>query len=145
MDKPKSFFQRTIRVTGGVLLSLLLGTIGGGFCGAAILSFGDLIGRSGDTGSEYVGYWSVDTLWLGMLYGATFGLLVGPIAYALAVHKIGFQKALFPAFAGTIGGGLAGAIAGPPLAALTGILGFFAALTLVRIRNTESESLSVPD
>jgi hypothetical protein len=96
-------------------------------------------------GSEYVGYWTVDTLWLGMLYGATFGLLVGPIAYALVVRKIGFQKALLPAFAGTIGGGLAGAIAGPSLAAMTGIFGFFAALTWVRIRNTESESSSVPD
>jgi hypothetical protein len=134
MDKPKSFFQRAVKAIGGVFLSLLLGTIGGGLCGAAILSFGDLIGRSGDTGSEYVGYWTVDTLWLGMLYGATFGLLVGPIAYAVVVRRIGFQKAILPAFVGTIGGGFVGAIAGPPLAAITGILGFFAALAWVRIK-----------
>jgi len=127
MGKPKSFIQTAAKAIGGVFLSLLLGMAGGGLCGAVILSFGDLIGRSGDTGSEYVGYWTA-----------------GPIAYALVVRRIGFQKAIFPAFVGTIGGGFVGAIAGPPLAAITGILGFFAALAWVRIKNSESESSSVP-
>ena len=141
---PKGLIQNAVKAIGGVFLSLSLGMAGGGFCGAVILSFGDLIGRSGDTGSEYVGYWSVDTLCLGLLYGATFGLLVGPIAYALVVRRIGFQKAILPSFVGTIGGGLVGAIAGPPLAAITGIMGFFAALAWVRTKKSESESSSVP-
>jgi hypothetical protein len=144
MGKPRSFIQKAAKAIGGVFLSLSLGMAGGGLCGAVILSFGDLIGRSGDTGSEYVGYWTLDTLWLGLLCGATFGLLVGPIAFALVVRRIGFQKAILPAFVGTIGGGFVGAIAGPPLAAITGILGFFAALAWVRIKNSESESSSVP-
>jgi len=125
---PMSFLEKTAKSIGGVFLSLLLGIVGGAVCGAVILSFGDLIGRSGDTGYEYVGYWSVATVWLGFLYGGFFGAFVGPLAYPFLVRRIGFQKALLPAFAGTILGGFVGAIAGPPLAVLTGICGFFVAL-----------------
>jgi hypothetical protein len=40
-----------------LLLSILLGLFGGSACGIVILSFNSLIGRSGTTGSEYVGAW----------------------------------------------------------------------------------------
>jgi hypothetical protein len=125
MNETESFFVKAGKVGGGVFLSLLLGIVGGGSCGAAILVFGALIGRSGTTGTEYIGYWNTSLVWLGLLYGGFFGAFVGPIAYALVVRKIGFQKALWPAFVGTLVGGLAGAVAGPPVAALTGISGFF--------------------
>ena len=94
-------------------LSLLLGIVGGSACGAAILAFGALIGRN------------IALVWLGLLYGALLGAFVGPIAYALVVYEIGFQRVLWPAFVGTLAGGFAGAIVGPPLAVVTGILGFF--------------------
>jgi len=138
MGKPETSLKKTANAIGGVFLSLLLGIVGGGFCGAVILSFGDLIGRSGDTGYEYVGYWSVATVWLGLLYGGFFGAFVGPLAYPFLVRKIGFQKAILPAFLGTIVGGFAGAVAGPPLAVLTGICGFFLALFWTRIRRVET-------
>lgn len=128
MANPESFLEKCAKAVGGVFLSLLLGILGGGICGAVILSFGDLIGRSGDAGYEYVGYWEVATVWLGLLYGALFGAFVGPLAYPFLVRRIGFQKALLPAFIGTLLGGFAGAVAGPPLAVLTGICGFFIAL-----------------
>ena len=138
MGKPESFLEEAARAVGGVFLSLLLGIVGGGLCGAAILVFGGLIGRSGTTGTEYLGYWNADIIWLGLLYGGFFGAFVGPLAYPFLVRKIGFQKAILPAFLGTILGGFAGAVAGPPLAVLTGISGFFLALFWTRIRLVET-------
>src|SRR5882757_11012753 len=111
MNRKNRFLKDTSEAIGGVLLSLLMGIVGGGLCGAAILVFGGLIGRSGTIGTEYFGYWNVDVIWLGLLYGGFFGAFVGPIAYALWVRKIGFQRALFPAFVGTLVGGFGGAIA----------------------------------
>ena len=63
---------------GRLFLSLLLGTIGGGLCGAAILVFGGLIGR-GDDRHRIFGYWNVDVIWLGLLYGGFFGAFLGSI------------------------------------------------------------------
>jgi len=134
MGDKKSLFNKASATIGGVFLSLLLGIVGGGVCGAAILVFGGLIGRSGTTGTEYFGYWDVDLIWLGLLYGVFFGAFVGALAYPFLVRQIGFQKAILPAFLGTIVGGFAGAVAGPPLAVLTGISGFFLALFWTRIR-----------
>ena len=111
-----------------ILLSIPLGIVGGGACGAAILSFGDLIGRSGDTGTGYVGYWNVASVWLGFLYGGLLGALVTPIAYVTRAREIGLQKAFMPATIGTLLGGFLGAIVGPSLAALTGVAGFFGAI-----------------
>jgi hypothetical protein len=111
-----------------VLVAMLLGLLGGAVCGAAILSFGALIGRSGSTGTQYVGYWGIELVWLGFLYGGIVGALVTPIAYITLVKKIGFQKAFVPATIGTLLGGFIGAIIGPPFAVLTGVGGFFCAI-----------------
>ena len=138
MDDKKSLFKNASAAIGGIFLSLLLGVVGGGVCGAAILVFGGLIGRSGTTGTEYFGYWNVGIIWLGLLYGGFFGAFVGPLAYPFLVRKIGFQKAILPAFLGTIVGGFAGAVAGPPLAVLTGVCGFFLAVFRTRIRLAET-------
>jgi hypothetical protein len=112
-----------------VFIAILFGIVGGALCGAAILSFGALIGRSGSTGTEYVGYWVIDLVWLGFLYGGLLGAFVTPIAYVILVKKIGFQKALIPATIGTLLGGFVGAIVGPPFAVVTGVAGFFGAIT----------------
>jgi hypothetical protein len=109
-------------------LSILLGTLGGAILGAVILSFGDLIGRSGSTGAEFVGYWNIDSVWLGCLYGGLFGTLAAPIAYFTLIHKIGLRKAFLPATTGTLIGGLIGALVGPPSAAFAGVAGFFIAI-----------------
>jgi hypothetical protein len=134
MSNQESFLKKTGSATGVVFLSLLLGIVGGGLCGAAILVFGGLIGRSGSTGEEYLRFWSVDTIWLGLTYGGIFGALAGPLAYPFLVRQIGFQRAILPAFVGTIVGGFAGAIVVPPVAVLTGIGGFFVALVWTRMR-----------
>jgi hypothetical protein len=97
-------------------------------CGAAVLVFGAFIGRSGTSGPEYLGYWDIAVAELGLLYGGLFGAFVVPLAYPFLVRQIGFQKSVLPAFAGTLSGGLLGAVVGPPLALLTGICGFFVAL-----------------
>jgi len=111
-----------------ILLSIPLGIVGGAVYGAAILSFGDLIGRRGDTGTGYIGYWNVASVWLGFLYGGLLGALVTPIAYLALVRKIGFRKAFLPATMGTLLGGFVGAVVGPPLAVVTGVVGFFATI-----------------
>jgi hypothetical protein len=134
MDKPESFIVKISKAMGGVFLSLLLGIVGGALCGAAILVFGAFIGRSGTTGTEYFGHWDVAIVPIGLLYGGLFGALLGPLAYALVVRTIGFQKALVPAFVGTIVGGFVGAVGRPPIAALTGICGFFVALFWAKVK-----------
>jgi hypothetical protein len=122
------------KAVGSVFLSLLLGMAGGGICGAVILVFGAFIGRSGTTGTEYFGYWDPAIVPIGLFYGGLLGAIVGPLAYPFLVRKVGFQKAILPAFLGTIVGGFVGAVAGPPFAVLTGICGFFLALFWTRVR-----------
>jgi hypothetical protein len=124
-----------------ILLSIPLGIVGGGACGAAILSFGDLIGRSGDTGTGYVGYWNVASVWLSFLYGGLLGALVTPIAYVTLVRKVGFQKAFMPATIGTLLGGFLGALVGPPFAVLTGLAGFFGAINRAVQKASRAERL----
>jgi hypothetical protein len=121
----KTAKSKSLSLTG---LSVLLGAGGGALCGAAILVFGGLIGRSGTTGTEHIGYWEPALVFLGFMYGAFFGAFAGLLAYPFAVRKIGIQRAIAPGFVGTLAGGFVGAVAGPPLAVLTGIMGFFAAL-----------------
>jgi hypothetical protein len=134
MNRKNKLLKDASHAISGLLLSLLMGIVGGGICGTAILIFGGLIGRSSTTGTEYFGYWSADLIWLGVVYGGIFGAFIGPIAYPFLVRKIGFQKSILPAFLGTIGGGFAGAVAAPPIAVLTGICGFFLALIWARMK-----------
>jgi hypothetical protein len=140
MENTESTLRKVTKVATGELLSLLLGIVGGGLCGAAILVFGALAGRSGTTGTEYIGYWDIGLVWLGLLYGGFIGAPVGLIAYPMAVRKIGFQKALLPAFVGTLAGGFAGALAAPPLAVVTGIGGFFIALVMTKRKYASTKS-----
>jgi hypothetical protein len=125
------FARKLVSTVAMLIISALLGILGGAVFGAAILSFGDLIGRSGDTGAEFVGSWGIADVWLGCLYGGLFGALVAPAAYVALIRKIGLRKAVLPAAAGTLIGGLIGAIVGPPYAALAGIAGFFLAIKRV--------------
>jgi hypothetical protein len=125
--------SKTTQVIGGVLLSFLLGITGGGICGAAILFFNAFIGRSETTG-EYFGYWNLWNIPIGLFCGAPIGALAGPLAYPFLIRKIGFQKALLPAFAGTLMGGFAGAVVGPVFAVISGIFGFFLALVWARVK-----------
>jgi len=66
----------------------------------------------------------------------SFGLLGTPIAYAFQIRKIGVHKALVPAVVATLTGGFAGALAEPPMTALTGITGFFIGLAWATSRRT---------
>jgi hypothetical protein len=141
MDERQSFIAKTRKTIGGAFLSLLLGVVGGGICGATILVFGAFIGRSGTTGTEHFGYWDAAIVPIGLFYGGLFGALMGPLAYALVVRTIGFQKAIVPAFLGTIMGGFLGAVAGPPFAIVTGICGFFIALLWAKVKFSSARIL----
>jgi hypothetical protein len=128
----------TLRIVGkhvrGVIFSTALGIYGGAICGAAIVSFGMLIGRTGSTGDD-IGNWNTGALGVGAMYGAPLGAIVAPIAYATLVRTIGIRQAIIPATVGTLVGGFAGTlILGTPLAVVTGVIGFFAALLWARLR-----------
>src|SRR5690242_1884788 len=119
--------RRALSILPMLALSMLLGLLGGGVLGAAILSFANFIDWLRFGVSSYVGLWRAD-VWLGCLYGGLFGALVAPIAYLTLIHKIGLRKALLPAAAGTLIGGFVGALVGPGSAAFAGIAGFFIAI-----------------
>lgn len=115
-----------------MIFSLALGIYGGGLCGAAILSSIDLMGRSGTTGQEYVGHWSIGDILVGFMYGAPLGAIVAPLAYATLVRTIGFRRAIIPATFGAVAGGIAGGLVHPLLSQMTGVARFFIALLIVR-------------
>ena len=112
-----------------VALALLIGWIGGMLCGFPIVLFGDYLGRSGTTGTEYLGYWDPESAWfLARTYGSLVGALVLPAAsvYLLAgVPVTRWPQLVAPAAAGTIAGGSLGALVAPPLAVLFGCFGFW--------------------
>ena len=111
---------------------MVLGIVGEAICGAAILSFGALIGRSGTTGEEYFGYWNIAFVWLGVMYGGPLGAFVAAVAYATLVRTIGIRRAIIPATLGTLAGGFVGSLLGPPVAVVNGVMGFFIALIRAR-------------
>jgi hypothetical protein len=118
----------------GVVLSISLGFLGGIICGAVILSLCGLSGRSGTTGTEYVGYWNIGLVLVGAMYGGPLGAVVGPLAYATLVRTTGFRAAVGPAMMGTIIGGFAGSLVRPLLGIPAGVAGFLVALLIVRYR-----------
>ena len=128
--------RRIVKHVVGLISSIALGILGGAICGAAILSFSDLIGRTGSTG-DHIGNWSVGDLEIGAIYGAPLGALVALIAYPILIRTIGIRRAILPAIVGTLAGGFAGCLMmGFPFGVPTGVIGFFAALvwTGTRIR-----------
>jgi len=108
--------------------ALFLGLAGGWSFGFLLLSFGVIIGRSGNVGTGGSSGLLSEILaaaGLAVFYGAPLGLLLFPIGSFLFLRKVPFQHGILYASAGTLFGGLLGALAGPPLAALAGIVGFF--------------------
>ena len=134
MPEGRNLFLRTTEIVRGLVLSMLLGTAGGGICGALILFFNAFIGRSETTGAEYFGYWEPWTLVIGLMYGAPIGAIVTTLAYPFLLRRIGFQESLLPAFAGTLTGGFVGAVVGPFVAVYGGVLGFFVVLLVARLK-----------
>lgn len=117
----------------------VLGVIGGSICGILILSFNSLIGRSGTTGSDYIGAWDWGIVGLGIMYGGFFGLFMAPLGYIVFLRKIGVRKAIFPAFFGTILGGFFGAFFGPSDAMAYGISGFLISLLVLWLREQSQD------
>ena len=111
-----------------LLKSFGFGAIGGAVCGSVIWSFTSLIGNSGTTGTEYIGYWDWGVLGLGIMYGSFFGILLAPLGYVIFLRNIGLRKGTLPAAIGTILGGFYGAFTSIFEALRFGCLGFFLSL-----------------
>jgi hypothetical protein len=108
--------------------TLFVGALSGWICGFIIIAFGHYIGRSGTTGTQYFGYWDPKSAWgLSEWYGKPLGQLMAPIGYFIFLQRTSLIRAWCVTMLGTISGGLLGALVGPPLAVLTGCIGFFTA------------------
>lgn len=132
MFESRPILRTTLRHIGGLLLSVPIGFLGGAVCGAVILSVCGLAGRSGTTGAEYVGYWSIWISLVGAMYGGPLGAFIGPIGYSTIVRKTGFKQAILPAAIGTVLLGSAGACVSPLYGVPAGIVGFFIGLLWLR-------------
>jgi hypothetical protein len=124
-----------LKHTRGILISIVLGVLGGMICGSAILSLCALSGRIQTTGENYIGYRQWGLLLVGSMYGGPLGAIVGSLAYLTIVRTTGFRRAIGPAVVGTIAGGYSGSLLTPGLGLVAGIFGFFLALIVVRFRD----------
>jgi hypothetical protein len=117
---------KVIASIGKVLGSIGIGALGGWICGFLILSFGYYVGRSGDYPSEGFGYWNpVATFGLAGFYGMPLGAIIFPIGYWIFLQNAPSRRVLVFTLAGTLLGGLCGALIDAPVAALAGVVGFF--------------------
>lgn len=98
------------------------------------MSLCDLAGRIGITGEEYHGAWALVPL-VGVVWGGPLGAILGPIGYVVVVRETGFRSAILPAATGTVACGFAGSLVAPALGLPTGIVGFFAGLWFVKLKN----------
>jgi hypothetical protein len=128
-----------LKYTRGIVLSVVIGFIGGVVCGAVILSLCGLAGRSRSTGTEYIGYWNFGLALVGAMYGGPLGAILGPLGYVAIVRKIGFRSATLPAAIGTVTGGFAGSLVTPGFGVVTGIVGFFVGLFFARFATSRSK------
>jgi hypothetical protein len=116
--------QKTMKYGAEMIASLVAGALGGWVFGFIILSFCDLIGRSGN--SEPLQPWnSYFSFVLASFYGMPLGLFIFPVGYFLFLRNVSLPQALAVSSAGTLLGGLIGAAMGPPAAAVFGVIGFF--------------------
>ena len=104
---------------------LTFGWVGGFICGFIIFSFGMLIGRNGTNGTEFIGNWSPRVILFSQILGSPIGSILLIIAYYINSYKPERINFLLPTAFGTILGGVIGSFIGPPLAAVTGCIGFF--------------------
>jgi len=112
------------------------GTVGGWCCAFIILTFGNIIGRSGNSDANYVGYWDPSsTAGLALMYGVPLGVILFSFSYAKFLRKVSLKTAIRASFLGTLGGGLLGALGSPPIAVMTGSLGFIFASAYVAERS----------
>lgn len=112
----------------GLIGATIAGFIGGWLCGFLILTFGNAIGRGGSSGTEYVGYWDLQsTFWMAFMYGAPLGAIVFDICYVRFLKNVSVKTAVIASFGGTLSGGFLGALSSPAVAAFAGVLGFIVA------------------
>jgi len=112
------------------MLCFPIGAVGGALCAFVILSFGALVGRSGTTGCEYIGYWDSAYWGISCIYGGAFGFIGLPIAFLISMRDFSTCALIAESWkiAGTtILAGCIAAFAGPPFAALIAIAAFFTA------------------
>jgi hypothetical protein len=107
------------------------GAIGGWLCAFIIFSIAGLIGKSGSSGTEYLGYWSPAYIGLSIFYGIPAGVI------SLAVCRVVFfwinDAVLFHnswiLILATVIGGVIGCLNGFFTAAIFAIVFFVCALT----------------
>ena len=122
---------KLIRCEVAVLGAALTGSVMGAVLGFLILSFGGLIGRSGTSGTEYLGHWEpAVACGSAARFGTYPGALCMPLAYFVCLRGTPHRRwprAFGVGVAFTLGGGVLGALTGPFSALITGVVGFLVA------------------
>lgn len=110
----------------------LIGAAGGLVIGFVAFAFGGLIGRSGYTGQEYVGYWAPQEYWwMAKTFAAPVGAVMAPVTYLGFLQHVPLKAAVVSGAIGTLLGGLIGALGSPLHAGLAACSGFLLACMLV--------------
>ena len=111
------------------------GVIGGWFCGSIILSFGGLIGKSGTTGTEYLGFWTPAYLVLSIFYGVPLGVLSVMVMrlFFYNLDKCFLYDNVWCLNIATIIGGMIGGFFDPFMAAILGVVFFVIAFIWVAL------------
>ena len=137
-SRPRGWTRRFKHYLTHLVVLLPAGYLGGVVLGFVILAFGGLAGRSGTTGTEFFGYWNpTSLLFFSGLYGSLIGTVVAPAGYFLFLQEMppgSLRRAVLLSSAGTLLGGLSGALVSPPVAAVTGCIGFLAGCKAASIR-----------
>jgi hypothetical protein len=121
-----SYF-RAIRETSYVaVIGLFLGALEGSVFGFYFLSLCDLLGKSGNTGAEYIGHWDVLYDFLGgILYGGIIGGIGGAILHGIRRRGVDLRRMNIRAAVLMLILGSLGCAVGPPGAAASGLVGYF--------------------
>jgi hypothetical protein len=76
------------------LFLVIGGWIGGWMLATLVLSFIAIIGKLGDTGSNYIGYWNIGIIGLGLIYGSPIGVVI-TLVMRIILNKIPFTDFIF--------------------------------------------------
>jgi uncharacterized membrane protein YfcA len=111
---------------GSILNVLLLGGFWGFVIGFVLLSFGELIGKSGYSDQQGLGHWNpLLSAEEAIAYGLPFGIVFSVACYFLYLKNRELtSKLVVKLVTYTLVAGLIGAVVGPPLAAFLGIAAF---------------------
>jgi len=128
-DKAKPWDRgiQMVRTLVQLVAALFAGAVGGFIIATSALLLAFLVGTSGYTGAEPGRWeWGAAT-WFGVFFGAPLGAIAFAIGYYRYLHNAATFRDFVVAFVATACCALIGVLAGPPIGAVTALVGFWVA------------------